>query len=100
MDSDATRQLLEAIRSKPTLALDFLADLGGDPEEYGDPDKDWATASPAEVGEAFAAMVTDLVDGAPELMTGFAGLDLAAVDHEAIGHEVFRLIADPSAFGL
>lgn len=89
----ATTSLLAAMRAQPTLAFDFVADLGGDPEEYGDPDKDWTAASPSDIGEAFVRLVCDLVDGAPELMSGFVGLELADVDHDAVGREVVRLLA-------
>ena len=53
MSDGETSRLIQAIHSNPELVGEFVADLGGDPDTYGSPDKDWATAGDADLGRAF-----------------------------------------------
>ncbi|MCD5350287.1 hypothetical protein [Kineosporia mesophila] len=73
-----------------------MADLGGDPEAYGDRDVlGWAPAPDEELGGAFVEPLRQL---SPELLPELADVDLGGLDFGAIGREVRRSAADPKSW--
>ena len=98
MSVSATERVIEAMRSNPSFVGEFMADLSGDPDQYGDPDKDWMTATATELGEAFIeCWVKTMLEQAPDLASGFADIDFAGLDLSAVGDQATSLLADPEA---
>jgi hypothetical protein len=99
MSNDGTERLIQAIQSNPALIGEFVADIGGDPDAYGSPEKDWATASDAELGRAFVeGCVAPMLEHDPTLGVQFIDVDLGSVDFSAVGHQVKTSMEDPSAW--
>ncbi len=94
----ATERVIEAMRADPSLVGEFLADLGGDPDQYGVPDRDWSAASPEDLGETFLEhFLRVLMESSPEVAGSFTGIDFGEVDRAAVGGEVASLLMDPRA---
>jgi hypothetical protein len=101
MSDDETGRLIQAIQSNPELVGEFAADLGGDPDTYGSPEKDWATASDADLGRAFVEVfVVHMLELAPTMGGQFADVDLGRVDFSAVGQQVKISLEDPSAWSM
>ena len=92
--NDATARLIAVVDAQPDYVMGFIADFGGDPEEYipvQDPrDIDFAKITPAQTGMAFRQFIETVPPrGLP------ADLNLADVNWATVGSHIERTASFP-----
>jgi hypothetical protein len=84
---DETERVIELFRGDPETFGDFLADVGGDPEEYGIASVDVLSAGDVMIaGKALAVYVSYLENSNP----AWDGVDVDVVDWPRVMAELVR----------
>ena len=102
MSDEATQTMLTVLGRQPAEYIgNFMADFGGDPEDYLDipsPDYvfDFSTITDAEVGLAFSRYVERWPPTSPALPDGF---DLADVDWVVVAPLLESILMGAADFG-
>jgi hypothetical protein len=90
-----SEELISELSNKPLLIIDFLADAGGDPEEYG---LDLGgTMSPAQPGAALGIFLAASAEHEPRLARAAELAASPAIDWVWFGQQLDHVLAMPGA---
>lgn len=92
-----TDKVIRVLGSNPLLVMEFMADLGGDPEQYGG--LDLTALTPEIVGRALVGtFLAESRERDQELDEQLGDVDLGAVDHVAVGNHLEASLTDEIDF--
>ena len=75
-----TQRVVELFEADPSLFVGFIADLGGDPDEYGVAPEELSSITPTTAAAALAMFVSDLASVSPT----WSALDVDEIDWVAV----------------